>query len=245
MDDTEATLERDLLQPKILIIDDDIKFCKLISDYLMKYGIETTLIHDPNEALQLPNFTAFHAIILDLMMPKINGYQVLKKIRETSDIPVLMLTALADEQDRINGLETGVDDYLPKTFSPRELLARIRAVLRRSIRPARSSSEMKIQVGDIHINRLNRSVTHRGDLLILTPVEFDLLSALALAKGRIKSREELLDEIKIRNFENNDRSIDVHISALRRKLQDDSKTAEYIRTVRCAGYMLIDPSKQR
>jgi DNA-binding response OmpR family regulator len=227
--------------PRLLIVDDDIKFCRLICDYLTRYGFEVTLAHEGEAALRLSSSHPFDAVILDVMLPGIDGYEVLKKVRDTSDIPVLMLTALGDETDRIVGLEIGADDYLPKTFSPRELLARLRAVLRRSTRTTQSNNaEVEVNAGSIHINLLNRSATNNNELLNLTPVEFDLLVVLAQARGRIKTREQLLDEIRDRNYDTNDRSIDVHISALRRKLRDDPKSPKYIRTVRSAGYMLIN-----
>ena len=226
--------------PKLLIVDDDIKFCRLTCDYLARYGFEVTLAHEGEAAIRLMNSHTFDAIILDVMLPGIDGYEVLKKVRDTSDVPVLMLTALGDETDRIVGLEIGADDYLPKTFSPRELLARLRAVLRRSTRAPQNNTDVEVHAGSIHINLLNRSATNHGELLNLTPVEFDLLVVLAQARGRIKTREQLLDEIRDRNYDTNDRSIDVHISALRRKLHDDPKTPKYIRTVRSAGYMLIN-----
>jgi DNA-binding response OmpR family regulator len=227
--------------PRLLVVDDDIKFCRLICDYLTRYGFEVTLAHEGEAAIRLSSSNTFDAVILDVMLPGIDGYEVLKKVRDTSDIPVLMLTALGDETDRIVGLEIGADDYLPKTFSPRELLARLRAVLRRSTRtPQSNNAEVEVNAGSIHINLLNRSATNKNELLNLTPVEFDLLVVLAQARGRIKTREQLLDEIRDRNYDTNDRSIDVHISALRRKLHDDPKSPKYIRTVRSAGYMLIN-----
>lgn len=229
------------VQPKLLIVDDDIKFCRLICDYLTRYGFEVTLAHEGEAAIRLSTSNSYDAVILDVMLPGIDGYEVLKKVRDTSDVPVLMLTALGDETDRIVGLEIGADDYLPKTFSPRELLARLRAVLRRSTRtPQTNNSEVEIKAGALHINLLNRSATLGNELLNLTPVEFDLLVVLAQARGRIKTREQLLDEIRDRNYDTNDRSIDVHISALRRKLHDDPKSPKFIRTVRSAGYMLIN-----
>ena len=230
---------------RLLIVDDDIKFCRLISDYLSRYGYEVTLVHDGLSALQVALSSSWDAIVLDVMLPGLEGYGVLKKLREQTQVPILMLTALGDETDRIVGLELGADDYLPKTFSPRELVARLRAVLRRANRPAvtQGEGEPEIVIGPLVINPSSRMVTKTGELISLTPVEFDLLVVLANAKGRIKTREQLLNEIRDRHFDIYDRSIDVHISALRRKLQDDPKNPKYIRTIRSAGYMLINPAE--
>jgi len=224
---------------RLLLVDDDQKYCRLISDYLSRYGYEVTAVHDGQSGLQLSNGHGFDAIILDVMLPGLDGYAVLKKLREQSQIPVLMLTALGDETDRIVGLEIGADDYLPKTFSPRELLARLRAVLRRT-KAAEQNNKTEITVGPLVIDLLARRANLGDELLALTPVEFDLLVVLAQAKGRVQTREHLLNEIRERNYDIFDRTIDVHISALRRKLQDDPKNPRFIRTVRAAGYMLID-----
>lgn len=226
---------------RLLLVDDDQKYCRLISDYLSRYGYEVTAVHDGQSGLQLSVGHGFDAIILDVMLPGLDGYAVLKKLREQSQIPILMLTALGDETDRIVGLEIGADDYLPKTFSPRELLARLRAVLRRT-KAVEQSNKTEITVGPLAIDLLARRANLGDELLALTPVEFDLLVVLAQAKGRVQTREHLLNEIRERNYDIFDRTIDVHISALRRKLQDDPKNPRFIRTVRAAGYMLIDQS---
>jgi len=157
-----------------------------------------------------------------------------------------MLTARGDEADRIVGLEIGADDYLPKTFSTRELLARLRAVIRRSsLRREQPAAEApELTTGPLRMNVGARVVTLHDKPLDVTPVEFDLLACLMRARGRVKTREQLLEEIRDRNYEVFDRSIDVHISALRKKLGDDPKTPRFIRTVRSAGYMLVDPDSQ-
>ena len=182
------------------------------------------------------------------MLPKMDGFEVLRQLRAKSDVPVLMLTGLGDEADRIVGLEIGADDYLPKTFSTRELLARLRAVIRRSritaikrtVTPAEKDTE-EVVVGDVTIKPASRAVDVAGKPVSMTAVEFDLLLALARATGRVKTRERLLLEVAERDFEAFDRSIDVHISSIRRKLGDDPKTPAYIQTIRGVGYMMRKP----
>ena len=231
---------------RLLIIDDDRKLCRLISDYLLPMGYEVVAAHTGPEGVALAAREPWHAIVLDLMLPGMDGFEVLKKLRQAGDVPVLMLTARGDEADRIVGLEIGADDYLPKTFSTRELLARLRAVTRRSLRKPAQNAQVEsaeLVVGSLRINTGARVAVLGGGALALTPVEFDLLASLASAKGRVKSREELLDEIRKRNYEVFDRSIDVHISALRKKLGDTPMKPRFIRTLRAAGYMLIDPDE--
>lgn len=227
---------------QLLIVDDDIKFCRLISEYLSKHDFEVSFVHDGNNALQTAAAKSWDAVILDVMLPGISGYDILRKLREFSNVPVLMLTALSDETDRIVGLEIGADDYLPKSFSPRELLARLRAVLRRTTR-TQSTSTNEIAVGCISIDLLTRRVTVEGEQITLTAVEYDLLLALAQTPHRIRSREQILNDIRDRTYDITDRSIDVHISSLRKKMGDDAKNPRFIRTIRSAGYMLVDSSR--
>ena len=228
---------------RILVIDDDRKLCRLIKDYLDPLGYSVHAAHTGPEGAERAVAESWHAVLLDLMLPGCDGFEVLRRIRKQSAVPVLMLTARGDEADRIVGLELGADDYLPKTFSTRELLARLRAVTRRSTQTSAAANEADDEViaGDLRINVGARAATLGKQSLTLTPVEFDLLLSLARAQGRVKSREQLLDEIRNRNYEVFDRSIDVHISALRKKLGDDPKEPRFIRTVRSAGYMLIRP----
>jgi DNA-binding response OmpR family regulator len=229
-------------KPRILVIDDDRKLCRLIRDYLQPMGYEVSAIHNGTDGVKRAVAEAWDAVILDVMLPGLDGFEALKQIRRSSDVPVLMLTARGEEADRIVGLEMGADDYLPKTFSTRELLARLRAVVRRNrtARPSQAETQ-EIALGPLRIHPEARVAVLGDQPLELTPVEFDLLLCLARAKGRVKTREALLDEIRDRNYEVFDRSVDVHISALRKKLGDDPKTPQFIRTVRSAGYMWIDP----
>src|SRR2546427_4568626 len=227
---------------RVLVMDDDRKLCRLIRDYLEPMGYEVSAAHSGTDGVQRALGEAWDAVILDVMLPGVDGFEALKQIRRTSDVPVLLLTARGEEADRIVGLEIGADDYLPKTFSTRELLARLRAVVRRS-RSARlvQAEEKEIALGPLRIHPEARVAVLGDQPLGLTPVEFDLLLCLARAKGRVKTREALLDEIRDRHYEVFDRSVDVHISALRKKLGDDPKTPQFIRTVRSAGYMWIAP----
>ena len=229
---------------RLLVIDDDKKLCRLIRDYLEPMGYEVESAHTGPDGLEMAQASRHQVIILDVMLPGMDGFEVLKQLRRTSDVPVLMLTSRGEEPDRIVGLEIGADDYLPKTFSTRELLARLRAVTRRATRTAASAppeGEPELVVGKLRVNPAARVALLDDQALTLTPVEFDLLAALARARGRVKSREQLIEEIRARNYDVFDRSIDVHISTLRRKLGDDAKEPRFIRTVRSAGYMLINP----
>ena len=233
---------------RLLVIDDDRKLCRLIADYLTPMGYEVSLAHTGPEGAAKAGSSAWAAVILDVMLPGMDGFEVLKQIRKTSDVPVLMLTARGDEADRIVGLEIGADDYLPKTFSTRELLARLRAVTRRAAettarKSAEGGLEAEIVVGKLRVDPNTRTAAFKDQPLTLTPVEYDLLASLARARGRVKTREQLLEEIRDRNYEVFDRSIDVHISALRKKLGDDAKEPRFIKTVRAAGYMFINPNE--
>ncbi len=230
----------------VLMIDDDRKLCRLVADYLQPLGFDVTAEHDGaiGATRAVESGAPWQAVILDVMLPSLDGFEVLRRIRRASDLPVLMLTARGDETDRIVGLEVGADDYLPKTFSSRELLARLRAVLRRSAaRPAATLPPLvEIVVGPLRVRPEARLALLHDQPLALTPVEFDLLASLARAHGRVRTREALLDEIRDRHYDVFDRSIDVHISALRKKLGDDARQPRFIRTLRSAGYMLVDPN---
>jgi len=227
---------------RVLVIDDDRKLCRLIRNYLEPMGYEVSAAHSGTDGVERALGEAWDAVILDVMLPGLDGFEALKAIRRASDVPVLMLTARGEEADRIVGLEMGADDYLPKTFSTRELLARLRAVMRRARSAhASQSEEQEVALGPLRINPGARVAVLGDQPLGLTPVEFDLLLSLARAKGRVKTREALLDEIRDRHYDVFDRSVDVHISALRKKLGDDPQTPQFIRTVRSAGYMWIDP----
>jgi DNA-binding response OmpR family regulator len=242
----------DAVKTRLLVVDDDKKLCRLIKDYLEPLGYDVVTVHTGTQGLEKALGETFDAVILDIMMPEMDGLEVLRRLRATSLVPVLMLTGLGDESDRIVGLEMGADDYLPKTFSTRELLARLRAVIRRSrITAARAAAptpgrnnEVPIVVGNLRIEPDTRVVTLNEKPVLLTAVEFDLLLALARVPGRVKSREQLLLEVAERDFEAFDRSIDVHISSIRRKLRDDAKSPRWVQTVRSVGYRLLKPGME-
>ena len=233
---------------RILVVDDDAKLCRLIHDYLAPLGYEVHAVHTGPEGVTKANSQPYAAVILDLMLPGMDGFEVLRRIRAESQVPVLMLTGRGEEADRIVGLELGADDYLPKTFSTRELLARLRAVIRRSaitaVAKANSEPAKSVQVGDLMVSPRSREAWLNGTALQLTAVEFDLLASLAGSAGRVKTREQLLLEASDRNFEVFDRSIDVHISSIRRKLGDDPKAPRFIITVRSVGYMMRRPDTE-
>jgi len=228
---------------RILVIDDDRELCSLIKAYLEPVGYDVTAEHEGPGGVERALAERFQAVILDVNLPGMDGFEVLKKLRNQGDVPILMLTSRGEETDRIVGLEMGADDYLPKTFSPRELLARLRAVTRRTARAAASGEQeqAEIVVGPLRINPNARVVVLHDQPLTLTALEFELLACLARARGRVKSREQLIETIADRNYDGLDRSIDVHIWSLRRKLGDDPKNPSFIRTVRAVGYMLINP----
>jgi DNA-binding response OmpR family regulator len=234
---------------RILMVDDDAKLCRLVRDYLGPLGFEVAFAHSGPDGLARALDPSVQAVILDVMLPGIDGIEVLRRLRASSSVPVLMLTGRGEETDRIVGLEVGADDYLPKTFSTRELLARLRAVLRRSAMapgPRRDGDPIDppVEVADLVVDPGPRVARLAGRALSLTPVEFDLLLSLARACGRVKTREQLLRDASTREYEVFDRSIDVHISSLRKKLGDDSRNPRFIQTVRSAGYMMPRPGQE-
>ena len=227
---------------RILVVDDDRKLAGLIRDYLGPMGYDVELRHTGPDGLEEALANRYEAVILDVMMPGMDGFAVLRELRKTSDVPVLMLTALGDEADRIVGLELGADDYLPKTFSSRELLARLRAVTRRALisTPA-PNAPLELVAGPLRVCEETHLATIADTRLDLTALEFAILTALIKSKGRVKTRERLIEEVSARRFDVFDRSIDVHVSSLRRKLGDDAKSPRFIHTVRGIGYTLQDP----
>lgn len=232
---------------RVLIIDDDQKLCALVRDYLAPHGYTVSSAFNGPSGLDMIRTGNFGAVILDVMLPGMDGFEVLKALRRDHDIPVLMLTSRGDETDRIVGLEMGADDYIPKTFSTRELLARLRAVIRRtqvSTAVARSGTDQVLEISGLKIDHPSRTARLNGQPVELTPVEFELLYQLAKSVGRVLSRDQLLDRVAGRDYDVFDRSIDVHISSLRRKLDDDPKAPRFIKTVRSVGYMFVDQNQE-
>lgn len=226
---------------RLLVVDDDRKLAGLIRDYLTPMGYQVELRHNGPDGLAEALAAPYVAVILDVMLPGMDGIAVLRELRKKSDVPVLMLTALGEEADRIVGLEIGADDYLPKTFSSRELLARLRAVTRRSrVQPA-DDAPRELVAGTLRLCEETHTAV-LGDIpLDLTALEFAILTSLLKSKGRVKTRERLIEEVSARRFDIFDRSIDVHVSSLRKKLGDDAKNPRFIRTIRGIGYSLHEP----
>ncbi|MBL8125733.1 MAG: response regulator transcription factor [Pyrinomonadaceae bacterium] len=222
---------------KVLIIDDDEDLCELVSEYLTVEGFDTSVVHDGRSGLDAARTGAYDLAILDVMLPKMNGFEVLKNLRTDSSLPVLMLTARGDDMERIVGLESGADDYLPKPFNPRELVARLRAILRRSTTDGTERTSEKINVDDIELSEASRTAKLNGDEVILTSVEFDLLKHLLLEAGKIIKKEDLSIRVLDRELSPYDRSLDMHISNLRKKLGPRPDGSDRIKTVRSVGYI--------
>jgi len=226
----------------ILVIDDDVELCSLVSEYLQPEGFQVEAVYDGNRGLDRALGGDHVLVVLDVMLPGLNGFEVLRRIRGTSRIPVLLLTARGEDVDRIVGLEIGVDDYLPKPFNPRELVARIRAILRRSASGDRPAAiPQMVQVGDIELDPATRTVRHAGQPVDLTSVEFNLLEVLLREAGRVVTREHLAEVVLSRKFSPFDRSIDMHVSKVRKKLGDADGGTDYIKTVRGVGYIFARP----
>jgi DNA-binding response OmpR family regulator len=219
---------------RILLIDDDVSLGGMVADYLAGAGFRVTNAATAREGEQRLKRESYDALILDLMLPDGDGLDVCRRIRLSSDLPILMLTARGDAMDRVVGLEIGADDYLPKPFEPRELLARLRAILRRKSVPAPRDV---LRFGRLEVDRAARRARLDGNDCLLTSHQFALLNALADHAGRVMSRDALMDLLKGETAEAFDRSVDVHISRIRAAIEDDPKKARRIITVRGAGYV--------
>ena len=217
------------------MIEDDGRLAAMVSEYLGAAGVEVTVAGRAERGLDLLARGGFDAVLLDVMLPDLDGFEACRRIRASSDVPILMLTARGDDTDRIVGLELGADDYLPKPFNPRELLARIRAVLRRRQAPAGRRAPLRF--GRLEIDREARVVRLDGRERPLTGHQFDLLAALAESAGRVLSREALMQRVRGDALEAFDRSIDVHVSRIRAAIEDDPRHPRRILTVRGAGYV--------
>jgi two-component system, OmpR family, response regulator CpxR len=228
------TMESPMLQ--ILVVDDDIELCELVTEYLEPDGYKVEAAHDGHEGLARALSGEHVLVVLDYMLPGLNGFELLKQIRTQSRIPIVMLTARGDAVSRIVGLQIGADDYLPKPFDPLELVARINAVLRRVLPEAPPDSSVII-IGDLEMDHRTRTVKRGGEQIDLTLVEFALLEKLINASGRIVSREELVRDVLHRSLSPFDRSMDTHVANLRRKLGHQVNGVERIKTVRSIGYI--------
>ncbi|HEV3334714.1 MAG TPA: response regulator transcription factor [Bryobacteraceae bacterium] len=227
---------------RVLVVDDDAELCQLVTRFLVREGFDISWASSGASGIERALAEDYSLIMLDVMMPDTDGFDVLRRIRQNSRTPVLMLTARGDTHDRIRGLEMGADDYLPKPFDPAELVARIRAILRRSApqRPAPAA----ITIGEIELDGGARTVKRSGTPVELTTVEFDLLAALMRVAGSTVSREDLVRNVLGRDFSPFDRSIDTHVCNLRRKLGPLADGGERIKGVRGAGYLYAAPAKQ-
>jgi DNA-binding response OmpR family regulator len=220
---------------RVLLIDDDARLYELLASYLSQNGFEVEGARDGSSGIAALAASSFDAVLLDVMMPGMSGLEACKRIRERSRIPILMLTAKGDETDRVVGLELGADDYIAKPFSPRELLARLRAVLRRS---APETAHERVVVGNVALDLEGREVTVSSQRVELTALEFDLLLALAKRAGRVVPRDSLLSYAGRTDVTVGERTVDVHISHIRQKLGDDPKAPRLIKTVRGVGYVM-------
>ena len=227
---------------QILVVDDDIELCELVAEYLEPEGYKVEAVHQGPEGVAR-SLSGEHAlVVLDYMLPGLNGFEVLRQIRAQSSLPIVMLTARGDDVNRIIGLQIGADDYLPKPFNPMELVARINAVLRRShTDPDQIPAPEVVVVGDIELDKRTRAVRRGGEPVELTAVEYSLLAKLLSKPGRIIEREELVKDVLHRELSPFDRSIDTHVSNLRRKLGHTVNGLERIKTVRSVGYIYALP----
>lgn len=226
---------------KLLIIDDDAELCEMLSEYLRKEGFEVESVQHGTRGLERARAGDYQMIVLDVMLPGMNGFDLLRELRTSSDVPVLLLTARGEELDRIVGLEIGADDYLSKPFNARELLARIRAIGRRNAREPRGAGGPKqpVNVGDVELDPGSRTVTLNGKVVEITTVEFNLLEMLLRSAGNVVSRDDIASDVLGRELSPFDRSIDVHISKLRKKLGNLPNGRERIKTIRNTGYMYV------
>lgn len=225
--------------PRILLVDDDLELCELLKDYLEGEGFSVHMVHDGGQVLPTVQQSEFDVIVLDVMIPTLNGFEVLKKLRDTCKTPVLMLTAKGDTVDRIVGLELGADDYLSKPCNPRELVARLRAILRRiSSQQNTNRSDDVITVDSLRIHLGSRTVHYNEEPVTLTGAEFAVLEWLMRSPGQVISKDILTEEALGRKLTPYDRSIDVHISNIRKKLSTKNASKDLIINIRGAGYML-------
>jgi two-component system, OmpR family, response regulator CpxR len=234
------------LANRLLVVDDDAELCSLVARYLEAEGFEVDAVHGGEQGVERALSGKYSLVVLDVMLPGLNGFDVLRRISTTARVPVLMLSARGEDVDRIVGLQIGADDYLPKPFNPHELVARIRAILRRAYPEAQVRSNFPtaegIAVGEIELDKNSWKVRRSGETVELTALEFNLLEVFLKAVGRVLTREELARTVLEREFGPFDRSIDMHVSNLRKKLGRQSDGSERIKSVRGVGYVYTRPS---
>ncbi|WP_321470488.1 response regulator transcription factor [uncultured Paludibaculum sp.] len=229
-------------RPAILIIDDDFEMTEMLGEYLEPEGFAIEVCHDGDTGLKLALQPHWRLVVLDVMLPRLNGFEVLRRLRGSSQVPVIMLTARGDAIDRVVGLQGGADDYLPKPFDPQEFVARVKAILRRTAPSALRTPEQEdvLTLADVTLDSRARTVRRGGQYVELTAAEFELLRRFLRSAGHVISREELFREVLDREFSVFDRSIDNHVSSLRRKLGPRPDGRDRIRAVRNAGYVYPD-----
>ncbi len=231
---------REKTKSRLMIIDDDVNLNELLEKYLSDFGFDVNTATRPRKGLLKLESGEYDLVVLDVMMPEMDGFAVLKEIREKSNIPVIMLTARGEVMDRVLGLELGADDYLAKPFEPRELVARIRSILKRSGSDEENGREEITTNSGLELIPARKEAKRNNELLDLTTMEYDMLELLVTKKGRILSRDFIMESLKGYEWEVYDRSIDVAISRVRAKLGDNPGSPRFIKTVRGAGYMFID-----
>ena len=232
------------MSTRLLIIDDDTELTGLLTELLGQEGFHVDAHHSGADAASRASSGEYSLVILDVMLPEVNGFEILKQIRRTSSVPVILLTARGEDVDRVVGLEIGADDYVPKPFNPRELTARIRAVLRR-LEGRSSDIRQVLSVDDVSVDPAARTVVRAGVAIELTTVEFDILRALLESAGQTVPRETIAETVLGRRFDPFDRSVDMHISKLRRKLGPRHDGEERIKTIRSVGYIYTLPAAGR
>lgn len=225
----------------VLLIDDDVELCSMLTDYLARHGFRIDAVHRGDDGLVAARNRSWSMVLLDVMLPGLDGFEVLKQMRTSSAVSVILLTARGEDVDRIVGLEMGADDYLPKPFNPRELLARMRAILRRSSVADPRPEPTVLTVDGLILDPAARRARYHGRELELTSVEFALLESLMRSPGKVVAREELAEAVLGRKFSPFDRSLDMHISRLRKKMGGEGAQDTLVKTIRGAGYQLVLP----
>ena len=235
--DSTADVNESLSTARILLVDDDRALCQMLADYLAAEQFEVTAVHDGKQGVERVRDEVFDAVVMDITMPVMNGFDALRQIRSSSNVPVLMLTARGDETDRIVGLEIGADDYLPKPFNPRELSARLKAVLRR-VRPPADTSTQSLRFADLVLVPGSQTLEIAGSPVSLTATEYGMLELLVRSAGEVVRKETLCESVLGRRLTPYDRSLDTHMANLRKKLGPDADGQPRIKTVRGQGYLL-------